>query len=90
MGVDNHVSTLAEKRVHPRLAVLSVSTLLVYLDLQPIYRFLHVLTSRVRSVDGIGVFTVAVETHDHVAVRGTRARFRGVTTTGRVDSADPL
>lgn len=64
IGVDDHVSTLAERQVHPRLAVLSVSTLLVYLDLQPVYRFLHVLTSRVRSVDGIGVFTVDEDAHD--------------------------
>jgi hypothetical protein len=58
------VSTLAEQQVHPRLAVLSVSTLLVYLDLQPVYCFLHALTSRVRSVDGIGVFTIHENAHD--------------------------
>lgn len=64
MAVDNDVSTLADEKLHPRLAVLSVSTLLVYLDFQPVYRFLHVLTGRVRSTDGIGVFTIDEDTHD--------------------------
>lgn len=64
ISVDDHMSTLAERQIHPRLAVLSISTLLIYLDFQPVYRFLHVLTSRTRSVDGIGVFTIDENSHD--------------------------
>lgn len=54
--------------VDPRVGLHSLSTLLMYTDLKRVYQFLHVVTTRVASVDGIGVFTLDVSpggsTHD--------------------------
>lgn len=52
----------------PRVGLHSLSTLLMYGDLRRVYQFLHVVTSRVASIDGVGVFTLDTtpsgETHD--------------------------
>lgn len=44
--------------VDPRLAVHSLSTLLMYADLKQVYRFLYVVTGRLRVVDGVGAYTL--------------------------------
>jgi KaiC/GvpD/RAD55 family RecA-like ATPase len=42
-----------------RTGLFSVSTLLMYADeIQPVYRFLHTLTGRVRTADGFGVCVI--------------------------------
>lgn len=42
-----------------RFGLNSITTLLVYADgFRPVYRFLHTTTSRVRTADGLGVFTI--------------------------------
>ena len=52
----------------PRVGLHSLSTLLMYADLKRVYQFLHVVTTRVASVDGVGVYTLDVtaggSTHD--------------------------
>ncbi|WP_218927096.1 DUF7504 family protein [Halosimplex pelagicum] len=44
----------------PRVGLHSLSTLLMYADVKRVYQFLHVVTSRVASVDGVGVYTLDV------------------------------
>ncbi|MFB6189410.1 MAG: hypothetical protein ABEI57_05970 [Halapricum sp.] len=42
-----------------RFGLDSISTLLIYADgFRPVYRFLHTITSRIRTADGLGVFTI--------------------------------
>lgn len=42
-----------------RIGLHSISTLLVYADdFRPVYRFLHTVTSRIRTADGLGAFTI--------------------------------
>lgn len=47
-----------------RLGVHSLSTLLMYSDFRPVFRFTHVLSNRVDLVDGLGVFVLHSSTHD--------------------------
>lgn len=47
-----------------RVCLDSVSTLLMYSDLETVFRFLHVFTGRVRSVGGLGVFLIDPGMHD--------------------------
>lgn len=58
-----------------RLGLVSVSTLLMYVDLQTVFRFLHVFTSRVSSGGWFGVFGLDPEMHDTQAVSTVRAAF---------------
>ncbi|MDY6779455.1 MAG: ATPase domain-containing protein [Halobacteria archaeon] len=47
-----------------RICVNSVSTLLMYSNLQTVFRFLHVFTGRVRSAEALGLFFLDSEMHD--------------------------
>jgi KaiC/GvpD/RAD55 family RecA-like ATPase len=47
-----------------RVVVDSLSTLLLYSNLQTVFRFLHVFTSRVENVDGLGLYTIESTAHD--------------------------
>ena len=47
-----------------RILLNSLSTLLMYSNLQTVFRFLHVFTGRIQSVDAFGVYTVDSTAHD--------------------------
>ena len=47
-----------------RILLHSLSTLLMYADLQTVFRFLHVFTGRVQSADALGVFVIDSTAHD--------------------------
>lgn len=51
-----------------RVGLLSVSTLLMYADLRRASRFVHVLTGRVSSSNGLGLLALDREAHDDQAV----------------------
>ena len=53
-----------QQREHNRVMVDSLTTLLLYANLQTVFRFLHVFTSRVESVDGLGLYTIESTAHD--------------------------
>ena len=42
----------------------SISTLLMYADLQTVFRFLHVFTGRISTADSLGVFVIDPTSHD--------------------------
>ena len=58
-----------------RVGLVSVSTLLMYADVQTVFRFLHVFTSRIRSGGLLGVFTLEPGMHDEQTVNTVRAIF---------------
>jgi hypothetical protein len=58
-----------------RVGLVSVSTLLMYADVQTVFRFLHVFTSRIRSGGLLGVFTLEPGMHDDQTVNTVRAIF---------------
>lgn len=51
-----------------RLCLNSVSTLLMYARLEITYKFLHVITNRVKKLEGIGIYTLNSESFDERTV----------------------
>ena len=64
-----------------RVMVHSLSTLLMYADLQTVFRFLHVFTGRIQSVDGLGVFAIDDSAHDDQTMNTLKQLFDGIVTT---------
>ena len=64
-----------------RVLIHSLSTLLMYSDLQTVFRFLHVFTGRVQSVDGLGLYTIDSTAHDDQTLNTVRQLFDGIVTT---------
>ena len=73
---------------HSRVFVDSVSTLLMYSDLETVFRFLHVFTGRIRSIDGLGVFVVDSAMHDEKEYSTLRQLFDGVVEVETAEDGD--
>jgi KaiC/GvpD/RAD55 family RecA-like ATPase len=71
-----------------RIMVHSLSTLLMYSDLQTVFRFLHVFTGRIQSVDGLGLFAIDSTAHDDRTLNTLKQLFDGVITTS--EDAEPV
>ncbi|SEW01582.1 RAD55 family ATPase [Halobacterium jilantaiense] len=61
-----------------RILLHSLSTLLMYSDLQTVFRFMHVFTGRVQSADALGAFVVDSTAHDEQTVSTLKQLFDGV------------
>lgn len=61
-----------------RVLVDSLSTLLMYSDLQTVFRFMHVFTSRVGDADALGVHVIESTAHDAQAMNTMKQLFDGV------------
>jgi KaiC/GvpD/RAD55 family RecA-like ATPase len=70
-----------------RIMVHSLSTLLMYSNLQTVFRFLHVFTGRVQSVDGLGLFCIDSSAHDDRTMNTLKQLFDGIVTTA--EDEDP-
>lgn len=66
-----------QEREHNRVAIDSLSTLLLYSNLQTVFRFVHVSTSRIESVDGLGLYTIESTAHDGESLNTLRQLFDG-------------
>jgi KaiC/GvpD/RAD55 family RecA-like ATPase len=62
----------------PRVVVDSLSTLLQYSSLERLYRFLHVLNSRVRAIDGVTIQVIHADAHSDREVATLAHLFDGV------------
>lgn len=58
-----------------RVGLASISTLLMYSEIQTVFRFLHVFTSRIQSAGLFGVFAIDPGMHDDRTVNTVRAIF---------------
>lgn len=56
----------------------SLSPLLMYSDLQRVFRFLHVFTSQIQSRDWFGAFVIDPDTHEPREVNTLRQLFDGI------------
>ena len=56
----------------------SLSPLLMYVDLQRLFRFLHVFTSQIQSQGWLGVFSVDPDSHDDRTINTISQLFDGV------------
>ncbi|WP_096391485.1 RAD55 family ATPase [Halopenitus persicus] len=70
-----------------RIMVHSLSTLLMYAELQTVFRFLHVFTGRVQSVGGFGLFCIDSTAHDDQTMNTLKQLFDGIITTS--EGAEP-
>jgi KaiC/GvpD/RAD55 family RecA-like ATPase len=61
-----------------RILLHSVSTLLMYSDLQTVFRFMHVFTGRVQSADGLGVYVIDSTAHDDQTMNTLKQLFDAV------------
>jgi KaiC/GvpD/RAD55 family RecA-like ATPase len=68
-----------------RIMVHSLSTLLMYSDLKTVFRFLHVFTGRIQSVDGLGLFCIDSSAHDDRTMNTLKQLFDGIVRTSEDD-----
>jgi KaiC/GvpD/RAD55 family RecA-like ATPase len=61
-----------------RVLLHSVSTLLMYSDLQTVFRFLHVFTGRIQSADALGIYVIDSTAHDDQTMNTLKQLFDGV------------
>lgn len=66
----------------------SLSPLLMYVDLQRLFRFLHVFTSQIQSQGWLGAFSVDPESHDDQTINTISQLFDGVVDVRVTDDGD--
>lgn len=76
-GISMPVSEFLHEAEQPVLAVDSISSLLMYVDEAPVFRFLSVLTSHVRQSGGIGLYTLDDGCHEDEVVATLEQLFDG-------------
>ena len=66
----------------------SLSPLLMYVDLQRLFRFLHVFTSQIQSQGWLGVFSIDPDSHDDQTINTISQLFDGVLEVRVADDGD--
>jgi KaiC/GvpD/RAD55 family RecA-like ATPase len=61
-----------------RVMVDSLTTLLMYSDVQTVFRFMHVITSRIENADALGVHVIESTAHDAETLNTLKQLFDGV------------
>ncbi len=61
-----------------RILLHSVSTLLMYSNLQTVFRFLHVFTGRIQSADALGIYVIDSTAHDDQTMNTLKQLFDGI------------
>lgn len=76
IGTAKLLQQFSERNVsNVRHGLVSVSTLIQYLDLSTVFKFLHVYTSRIEDTNGLGVFTLDSVSHDEQTVNTITSEF---------------
>jgi KaiC/GvpD/RAD55 family RecA-like ATPase len=61
-----------------RYGLISVSTLLQYMDSKKVFKFLYVYTKRIAETDGLGIYTLDDDSHEPQVVNTITGQFDGV------------
>jgi len=61
-----------------RLVINSLSTMLMYSNLQTVFRFLHVFTGRIKAADALGIYVLEAGMHDDKTIATLKKLFDGV------------
>ncbi len=61
-----------------RVVLDNISTMLLYSNLQTIFRFLHVFTGRIQNTDGLGLYLMDPSAHDAQAMNTIKGLFDGL------------
>lgn len=72
-----------------RILLHSISTLLMYADLQTVFRFLHVFTGRVESGEGLGIYVIDSTAHDAQTMNTLKQLFDGLVEVKAGEGAKP-
>jgi KaiC/GvpD/RAD55 family RecA-like ATPase len=78
--ISQYFEELWMKRENPpiRLCINSLSTILMYSNLQTVFRFLHVYTGRIKAAKGLGLFVVEDQMHDPQTIATLKQLFDGM------------
>jgi len=69
-----------------RMALISLSTMLTYTDRETVFKFCHVLSSRLDAAGYIGVFTIDSGAHDEQTLQVIKQAFDGLVEVRNADS----
>jgi len=72
-----------------RIMLHSVSTLLMYSNLQTVFRFLHVFTGRVQSANALGIYVIDSTAHDTQTMNTLKQLFDAVIEVQESDGDEP-
>ncbi len=72
-----------------RIMLHSVSTLLMYSNLQTVFRFLHVFTGRVQSANALGIYVIDSTAHDTQTMNTLKQLFDAVIEVQESDGEEP-
>ena len=79
IGITNSLEGLHDSgRRRGRMALLSLSTMSTYTDKKTVFKFCHVLSSRLDTAGYIGVFTIDSEAHDKQTIQVIKQAFDGL------------
>jgi KaiC/GvpD/RAD55 family RecA-like ATPase len=79
IGVSEQLRRFAETEYRrTRVGFYSLSTLLMYAELETVFRFLHVLTGRIESIEGLGMFAIDPTTHDRSTINTLKQLYDGM------------
>lgn len=74
----SRISTAADEDEHVAVCFNSITSLLQYADLQRAFRFLHVVTGRIKTVGGVGHYHIDPEAHDQQTLATLKGLFDAV------------
>ncbi len=79
IGITNCFDRLDEDGVDQgRLALVSLSTMLTYTDKQTVFKFCHVVSSRLDAAEFLGAFTIDSSAHDAQTLQVVKQAFDGM------------
>jgi len=85
MASSELIQTFDDRGLGVRTALSSLSQLLMYADVKTVFRFLHILTGRIGTADGLGLCTLNSEAHDDQTVHTVRQLYDGMIETRNGD-----
>ncbi|WP_267640075.1 RAD55 family ATPase [Haloarchaeobius amylolyticus] len=81
MASSRLLEEFAQRNDRTRVALDSISQLLMYADVKTVFRFLHILTGRISAAQSIGFATLDESAHDEQTVNTVRQLFDGMVQT---------
>lgn len=78
----SQIGTASADDEHTAVCFNSITSLLQYADLQRAFRFLHVVTGRIKTVDGVGHFHLDPNAHDEQTLATLKGLFDAVIEVG--------
>lgn len=81
MASSKLLEQFANQGYQTRVALDSISQLLMYADVKTVFRFLHILTGRISAADALGFGTMDADAHDEQTVNTIRQLFDGLVET---------